>query len=165
VTDRPARIPEDERELIRDIYPGLRRFAAVVAPVETEPEDLVQEALYRALRSGPLGRLEHPAAYLRRAITNLASNERRSLSRRRAAVIRLNPADREREQYPSDVEDLLRLPPRSRAAVYLRTVEARDYEEIAYHLGCRVSTARSITSRGLRRLRSLLSEEVHDATA
>jgi DNA-directed RNA polymerase specialized sigma24 family protein len=146
-------------------HPGLRRFAAIVAPVEIEPEDLVQEALYRLLRSGPLARIDHPTAYLRRAITNLASNERRALGRRRAAVIRLNFGDRAPEIYPSDLQDLMTISPRSRAAVYLRTVEGRDYDEIADLLGCRVSTARSITSRGLRRLRTFLSEEVHDATA
>jgi len=136
-----------------------------VAPTETEPEDLVQEALYRTLRSGPLARLEHPTAYLRRAITNLASNERRSLGRRRAAVLRMDRSNQTADAYPSDIQDLLQLPPRVRAAIYLRSIEGRDYEEIADLLGCRVSTARAITSRGLRKLRTFLSEEVHDATA
>jgi DNA-directed RNA polymerase specialized sigma24 family protein len=136
-----------------------------VAPAELEPEDLVQEALYRTLRSGPLSRLDHPVAYLRRSITNLARNERRWLSRRRAAVIRLHTVDRSFESYPSELADLMRIRPRERAAVFLRTVEGRGYDEIADVLGCREATARSLASRGLRRLRALLSEEVRDATA
>ncbi len=38
----------DDRELIHDLYPSLRRLAAVVGPADVEPDDLVQEALLRS---------------------------------------------------------------------------------------------------------------------
>jgi DNA-directed RNA polymerase specialized sigma24 family protein len=38
-------IRDKDRVLIDDLYPSLRRFAAVVGPAEVEPDALVQEAL------------------------------------------------------------------------------------------------------------------------
>ena len=159
------RIGEADRELIRDLYPSLCRFAAIVAPPETEPEDLVQEALYRTLRRGPLAGLEYPTAYLRRTILNLASNERRRAARLRRAVSRMNPQAGGDDSYPSDVEDLLRLPPQARAVIFMREIEGRSFAEIAEAVGCREATARATAARARRRLQELLSEEVRDATA
>ena len=159
------RVDEGDREVIRDLYPSLCRFAAIVAPPETEPEDLVQESLYRALRRGRLVDLEHPAAYLRRAILNLVSNQARSAGRLRRALSRMVPEDGCADSYPSDVQDLLRLPPQARAVVFMREVEGRSYAEIASAVGCREATARATAARSLRRLRELLSEEAQDATA
>ena len=159
------RVGEGDRDVIRDLYPSLCRFAAIVAPPEIEPEDLVQESLYRALRRGSLVELEHPTAYLRRAILNLASNQRRTAGRLRRALTRMNPEAGSNDCYPSDVQDLLTLPPQARAVVFMREVEGRSYAEIATAIGCREATARATAARGRRRLRELLSEEVHHATA
>lgn len=46
---------------------------------DVEPDDLVQEALARVLRKGPISDLDNPLAFLRKTILNLASNQRRSL--------------------------------------------------------------------------------------
>lgn len=46
-----------QASLIAGLYPALRSFASVVAPSEEDPNDLVQEALVRTLRGGPLSRL------------------------------------------------------------------------------------------------------------
>ena len=40
------------------VYGDLRRFAAVVGWPDHDPDDLVQEAVFRALRRGPLTALE-----------------------------------------------------------------------------------------------------------
>lgn len=159
------RVGEGDRELIRDLYSSLCRFAAIVAPPETEPEDLVQEALYRALRRGRLADLEHPTAYLRRAILNLVHNQARSAGRLRRALTRLGPSEGCDDSYPSDIQDLLNLPPQARAVVFMREVEGRTYAEIAAAVGCREATARATATRALRRLRGLLSQEAEDATA
>lgn len=108
----------DDGELFRSIYPALHRLACVVCPPERDAEDLVQEALVRTLRRGPLVELDAPLAYLRRAVVNLAANERRSLGRLRRAAPRLALADEgEPPAYPSDVSLLLSLAPLDRAAV------------------------------------------------
>ncbi len=69
----PETLLDAEAELFKKLYPPLRRFAAVVTPVEVEPDDLLQEAVTRALRRGSLTELDNPGAYLRRAMVNLAS--------------------------------------------------------------------------------------------
>jgi RNA polymerase sigma factor (sigma-70 family) len=158
-------VGEADRDLIREIYTSLGRFAAVVAPSDAEPDDLVQESLYRVLRRGAISNLEHPTAYLRRAILNLVSDHQRSAGRLRSALARVNPDPASRDEYPSDIEVLMRLAPQARAVVFMREIEGRSYAEIAEVVGCREATARASAARARRALRALLSEEVRDATA
>ena len=108
---------DEEAELFRALYPGLRRFAAVAGPVEIDPDDLVQEAVTRALTRGSLTDLENPGAYLRRTIINLASNGRRGFARWRAAATRHGSAEPSEDAYPSDLGPLLDLAPQDRAPV------------------------------------------------
>jgi RNA polymerase sigma factor (sigma-70 family) len=153
--------PRDER-LFAQLYAPLRRFAAVVKPPEVDADDLVQEALLRTLAIRPLCEYEDPASYLRRTIVNLASNERRWLGRRRRALARLGSASYEHAAYPSDLQELLRLKPLDRAALYLVVVEGRSYNEVADMLGNSEIAVRARVSRALRRLRVELEEEVRD---
>jgi RNA polymerase sigma-70 factor (ECF subfamily) len=155
-----------ERDLIGDLYPSLHRFAAVVASADLDPDDLVQEALLRALRRGPLTDLAYPAAYLRKCMVNLAKDGRRGLGRRRRALEVLAATSGAYVQhYPSDVAELLELPAKTRAILYLKELEGRSFAEIADLLGSSETSVRSAASRGRRRLRRLVSEEVRDATA
>lgn len=141
-------------------YPGLRRFAAVTGPAEVDPDDLVQEALTRTMRTRHLGELDDPGAYVRRTIVNLAANERRRLGRRRRALRRVEAATAtEPTAYPSDIDDLLQLEPTTRAVLYLAEVEGRPFAEIGELLGLSETAARSQASRGRRRLRHLLDQE------
>jgi DNA-directed RNA polymerase specialized sigma24 family protein len=158
-------IGDDERVLIRDLYPSLRRFAAVVGPAEVDPDDLVQDALVRVLGSGSLARLDNPAAYLRRTMVNLASNHRRRLGRKHRALNRVVVPDSYQPSYPSDVAELLRLSPRSRAVLYLTSVEGRSFAEVAEVLDCSEASARAAASRGRRKLRTVLSEEARNESA
>ncbi|ODA72753.1 RNA polymerase sigma-E factor [Streptomyces sp. AVP053U2] len=52
------------------------------------------------------------------------------------------------------------LPPRQRAAVVLRYCEDLPEAQVARALGCPVGTARSHASRGVARLRQILSDAV-----
>ena len=144
-----------------EIYVPLRRFAAVVAPPEVEPDDLLQEALLRVLRRGSLSQLDAPLAYLRRTVLNLAANERRWLARRRRALAAtaLSAIESEPLSYPSDLADLLSLPAPTRAAVYLADIEGYSHAEVARILGCTEATARKRTSRARKRLRTVLAGE------
>ncbi|MGH9015725.1 MAG: RNA polymerase sigma factor [Acidimicrobiia bacterium] len=152
-----------DEELFAELYPSLRRLAAVVRPLEEDPDDLVQEALARALAIRPLSAFDDPCAYLRTAIVRLASNHRRRLGRHRRALSRAGlPADASQANYPSDLDDLRRLGVRDRAVLYLSLVEGYSYREIAGVLGCGEQAARARASRALRRLRSDLREEIRD---
>lgn len=148
-------------EIFQRIYPSLRRFAAFVGPVESEPDDLVQEALVRVLRRCRLTDLDSPEAYLRRTVVNLASNHRRRLGSKRRALERLSSSANADTlvSYPSDLSDLLLLPPGSRAALFL-SVEGFGYEEIGQLLECSEGTARRRVSRAKAQLRRKLALEV-----
>lgn len=64
--------PIEESQIFADCYPALRRFTAVVGPVECDPDDLLQEAVARVLRHHRLDELGQPTAYLGRTVLNLA---------------------------------------------------------------------------------------------
>ena len=126
--------PSDDR-VFAELYPGLRRFAAVVASAGTDPDDLVQDALVRVLRRGGLGRVDHPAAYLRRAVLRLAMDDRRSFGRRLQAFRRMGPAPVSSSAYPSELGDLEQLEPLDRAILYLGDVEGIPQAHVADQLG------------------------------
>lgn len=149
-----AGVDPDDQQLIRDLYPALRRIAAVAGPVDVDPDDLVQEALMRTLRRHRLADLDHPLAYLRTAIVNLASNQRRSAARRRRAYARHGADDVFDQSYPSDVFELLALPPRQRALLYLVEVDGLPYDEAAAQLGMTTIGARKAASRAREKLRT-----------
>lgn len=145
-----------DQEIFGQLYPGLRRFAAVVGAVEVDPDDLVQDAVAHALVGGSLSRFDSPGAYLRQAIVNAASNDRRRAGRRRRALTRLGGGLTEAQPsvYPSDITQLARFSPTIRALIYLRVIDGLAYDEIASILGVSSSSARMTLSRALRSIRS-----------
>ena len=149
-------IDERERELITSLYPALRKIAAVAGSVDVEPDDLVQEALVRTLRKGALADLDNPLAFLRKTIVNLASNQRRSLGRRRKAFGRLGFEEAWMPSYPAHIEAILDLPPRQRAILYLVEVEDVPYAEAAEQLGMTTEAARTMANRARKRARTAL---------
>lgn len=161
MTQAVQRTDPEEWQIVDDLYPALRRFAAVTAPADLEPDDLLQEALVKTLRRNSLSDLDHPGAYLRRAMINVATShhrrrgaERRALRRAAASHdIQTEPA------YPSDLAELSGLPPLQRAALYLAEVEGFRYQEIGQMLGCSEVAARKNASRGRKRLRLALASE------
>lgn len=156
--DEPDAEPDDEM-VFAAVYPGLRRFAAAVGPLEVDPDDLVQEALVRALTAGPLSELRDPGAYMRTIVIRLASNHRRALGRRRAAFRLLDLRGRQADAYPSDLDDLGALGAEERTVVYLSVIEGASAEEIAVVLGWSAGRVRMSKSRALRRLRVELERD------
>ena len=163
---QPDRLDEDERRLVEELYPSLRRFASAVRPPGEDGNDLVQEALLRVIRGrGSLTGLDHPAAYLRKTILHLAQDLQRSERRRRRAWVRLGAERAEVPAYSWELEELRLVSPKSRAVLYLRIIEGQPYEDIARMLGCTQTSARVAATRGKQQLKSALSKEVSDATA
>lgn len=147
----------DDASLFASLYPGLRRFAAVTGSVDVEPDDLVQEAVARTLRSHRLIDLDDASAYLRRAIVNLAANRRRSVARLRVALTRLDRVEEAQvAEYGSDLAELLQLEPDARALLFMVEVEGHSYAEAAAVLEITEETARARASRARRRLRAHL---------
>jgi len=162
----PDRLEEDERLLVEELYPSLRRFASVVRAPGEDGNDLVQEAFLRVIRNrGSLTNLEHPAAYLRQTILHLAQDHQRSEQRRRRAWVIVGGDQAEVPIYSWELEELRLVSPKSRAVLYLRVIEGWPYEDIARMLGCSPVSARVAATRGRRQLESVLSKEVSDATA
>lgn len=146
--------------LFRSLYVSLRRFAAVTAPPEVEPEDLLQDALVATLRRHRLCDLDCPGAYLRRVMINQASNHRRrSFSRLRAERLVTASSDRPPHGYPSDLSELMWLTPRQRAVLFLSEVEGYSFDEIGEMVGCSAPAARMSATRARRRLRAALGSE------
>ena len=108
----------------------------------------------RVLRKGTISDLDNPLAYLQRSIVNLASNQRRSLGRRRKAVARLPVEESWLPSYPADIEAILDLPPKQRAILYLVEVEGVPYAEAADQLGMTTMAARAMANRARNRLGS-----------
>lgn len=143
------------------IYPSLRRFAAVVAPPEIAPDDLVQDALVGLLRRGPISELDDPGAYLRRSMLNLASNHRRGLSRARRAMER-SGADASLgalDHYPSDLDHLRALRPEGRAVLFMQHVEGMSSQAIAAALGLSDVAVRQIAVRARRAMRDHIDDQ------
>ena len=148
-----------EQTLAR-LYPSLRRFAAVVAPQEIAPDDLVHDALVALLRSGS-GQVDDPGAYLRRTMLNLASNHRRRFGRARQAAGRLGVGTSSAavDSYPSDLGHLAALHPEARAVLYLHHVEGLPLQLVADELGLSYVGTRQIAARARRALRRHIEHE------
>lgn len=154
---------DEETRIFERLYHPLRRFAAVVGPIEVDPDDLLQEAVARVLQRKRLTELDEPGAYLRRTIVNLASNHRRRFATGRRALVRFAASSQSAgDVYPSDLGDLQRLAPRERAVLYLSEVEGYRYGEIAELLGCTEVAARKRALRARQRLAAaLIGEGAH----
>lgn len=142
---------------------GLFRLAYVLTGNRADAEDVVQDALSRALpRWERIRTVEDPDAYVRRILVNAHTSWWRRFRRRESPVaeVRLGAApDPEVEEQDRVWRACLRLPVDQRVAVVLRYYEQCDYEEIAALTGVREGTVRSRVSRGLAVLRDDLEDD------
>jgi RNA polymerase sigma-70 factor (ECF subfamily) len=119
-------------------------------------EDVVQDALLRALRAYPrLRHAEHLRAWLYRVTTNAAIDAHRA--RRREIPTEIDPAHPALATDPEELdgfEDLIaELPGPARTALRLRFVEDLEYDAIAGRLECSPEAARQRVSTAVRTLR------------
>ena len=144
---------------------ALTRTAYLIVWDLPEAEDLVQETLLRvAGRWHRVRRMEHPVAYARRILVNLALSGAARRSRRRRELSGEAPLDRGYEPEPSgaiDTQDelmraLAALPPRQRTALVLRYFLDLPEAEVAAAMKCSLGTVKSTASRGLARLEQTL---------
>jgi RNA polymerase sigma-70 factor (sigma-E family) len=147
----------DFDRFVADTANGLLRTAYLIVGDLHEAEDLVQETLFRVARRWPrVSRMEHPAAYARRILVNLALRGSPKRSRRRTELGEAGGAE---AAAPAalDTHDelhaaLAALPPRQRAVLVLRYFLDLPEAEVAAALDCSLGTVKSTASRGLARL-------------
>jgi len=148
----------EDLDALRAQYEPLRRFAAVIGRWDVEPDDLVQEAFAKVLVRQP-AQIRDLGAYLRRTVVNLATDERRRFGRAASAAPKIATDGAAVDAYPSDLADLLALPPRVRALLYLVEVEGQPIALAATAVGMSNGNARVALLRARRRLRAELSKE------
>jgi RNA polymerase sigma-70 factor (sigma-E family) len=141
--------------------PALLRYATALSGDRAEADDVVQEALTRALvRWGRIGRLDEPYAYVRTMVTNEFLSRKR---RHRFWLVPLDRHDRAEPPPPPPGDDLwsrlATLPRQQRVVLVLRFYEGLTDDEIAEVLGCRSGTVRGYASRALATLRVELASE------
>lgn len=165
-------------ELIAPVRERMMRIIWRIVRDPDEAEDTMQEALTLIWKK--LDRFSghpNPQALVIRICVNAAVDALRRQRRHRrfvdARVLDRLPAPKssdgwERKETEIKVREAIgRLPRKQAAAILLRVLEERPYEEIARTLGCKENTARTHVLRGriklsrwLSHLRPSLSEEV-----
>lgn len=149
--------------------PALLRLAYVITGNATDAEDVVQDALSRALpRWERISQVEDVDAYVKRMVVNAHTSWWRKF-RRRESPTPVVVDSGETVAGPGDGpghDDRQRLwaacralPEAQRTAVVLRYYEQLEYDEIAALTGVAEGTVRSRVSRGLAGLRAGLGVE------
>jgi RNA polymerase sigma-70 factor (sigma-E family) len=175
---RAQRARADFERFVTDSSDALLRTAYLIAWDPVEAEDLVQECLLVVARRWPRVRgMDHPHAYARRVLINLALDGATRRTRRRdelaangsGAVADLADESSARRLHAVGVraeliQALGTLPPRQRAVLVLRYFEDLSEAHVAELLGCSVGTVKSTASRGLTRLHAALSPDLSLST-
>ncbi len=154
---------QSDEAIVSGLYGELRRFAAVVAPWDFDPDDVLHGVLVNVLDKRPLGLVEDPGAYLRRSIVNYVKSELRRLRTRRLTIdlLKRSADPVGTVAYPSDLSDLMGLRPAERAVLYLHDVEGMSFDEVAEVVGITAGNARVTASRARQKLKDVFSEEDH----
>jgi DNA-directed RNA polymerase specialized sigma24 family protein len=148
-SSRVRSIDSAAARVLADLYPGLRRFAAICTPLHVDPDDVVQDAIAGMLAAGSIERLDDPGAYLRTSIRRLAQRHYGSAPSLDAEEVAV-------DAYPSDLSVLEGIPMADRIAVYLVDIEGLSTGEAAVVAGCSRAALRSRVIRARRQLRRLL---------
>lgn len=167
--DRTAH-PPDFDAWVASRGPALLRLALVLTGNTADAEDVVQDALSRALpRWDRIARVEDVDAYVKRMVVNAHTTWWRKFRRRESPAADVHTG--ETTPGPADGPGLgaderrrlweacRALPEAQRTAVVLRFYEQLDYDEIASLTGVREGTVRSRVSRGIAVLRAQLGTD------
>ena len=145
---------------------ALLRLAFLLTGDAHLAEDLVQTALVKVMgRWDQLTAHGDPHAYVRKVLLHTALGWRRRHWQAERPSDPLPDVDGTPD-HAAGVDSrerlrraLVQLPARQRAAVVLRHYEDLSEQDAARELGCSVGTVKSLTARGLDRLRSLVTDD------
>jgi len=140
--------------------PALLRLGYVLTGNRADAEDVVQDALSRALpRWGRISTLEDPDAYVRRMVINAHTSWWRKFRRRESPVAEVLGGTTRSGARDVELWQACRaLPEPMRTAVVLRFYEDMEYADIAALTGVREGSVRARVSRGLAVLRAEVGE-------
>jgi RNA polymerase sigma-70 factor, ECF subfamily len=157
----------DVREVMLTAVPGLRAFAISLCGNVDRADDLVQEALLRAL--GNIGSFEpgtNMSAWLFTILRNLFRSEYRKRRRevedvdgRCSEQLTSLPEQTSRLEIDEFRQALKLLPPEQRESLILVGASGFSYDETALICGCAVGTIKSRVNRARIRLAEILSIE------
>ena len=169
--------PPDSQVLSRidldQLRPRLHRYCARMVGSVLDGEDIVQEALLRALESGvPEPPIENPEGWLFRIAHNLALDFLRRRARRADTQseddvdLVVHPVDEHarREAAAASLPTFMRMPASQRSVVILFDVLEYSAEEVGEIVGTTVPAVKSILQRGRSRLRELGSHPAATVT-
>ena len=159
----PADASAEFHEFFERHYAELARFAHLPTGEEHAADDLAADALVTLWqRWDRLRAAEHPRAYARGVVANMARERLRSTVRERRRITLFWSRVPERTDGPDvaavlDVRTALtRLPFRRRACVLLRHAFDLSEKDTAMALGISVGTVKSQTSKGMAELERML---------
>ncbi|MGD1218215.1 MULTISPECIES: SigE family RNA polymerase sigma factor [Streptomyces] len=147
-------------------YAELSRLAALLTGEPDVADDLAADALLALWhRWDRVRAADHPVAYARGVVANLARSRIRSAVRERRRITLFWSSREDRAENPDvpgaiDVQEALRrLPFRKRACVVLRHAFDLSEKDTALALGVSVGTVKSQTSKGVAELKRLLGTD------
>ena len=143
------------------------RLAYLLCGNRERAEDAVAEAFVRVYRQMGRSDIQHPRAYVRRAVVNEVNSRFRRLALERREASKRTGDDRGArgaDEALADTDEMFaalrQLSDRQRTVVVLRFYEDLSEKAIAEAMGISIGTVKSTLSRGMDKLRSLLAEEV-----
>jgi RNA polymerase sigma-70 factor (sigma-E family) len=146
-------VHDDFNQLYQYEYVGMVRLARGLVDTTERAEEIVQDAFAKLLDRW--NRVDEPGAYLRTAVVNGARSELRKREvRRRVGLQRRPDPDPLERDYLIDALD--KLPPKRKTALVLRYYADMTEKEIASTMGVRPGTVKSMLSRGLAELRTVI---------
>ena len=152
-------------DLFRRHAGAMLRHATRLCGDRAQAEDAVGEAFARMYARFPHATIHSPRAYLRRAVVNEVHDAHRHHFRARGLLARPTP-DLIQEGHAELLAErgrvtrlLADLPRRQRVVLMLRFHADLSEARVAEVMGCPLGTVKSLTSRGLGRLRAALEYE------
>lgn len=149
-------------EFVRASYSRLLRLAYLLCADRGHAEDVVQTTLAKMALAWPrLLRSTGADHYAQRVLVNTVTTRRRRLWRGETPTADVDAVGDGDPYHQLDQRDALRralaaLPARQRTAVVLRHYADLSEYQAAELMGCSVGTVKSLTSRGLHKLRECL---------
>jgi RNA polymerase sigma-70 factor (ECF subfamily) len=154
-------------QLVGELRPKLHRYCTRMTGSAVDGEDIVQDALIKALAALPnVGVIDNPEGWLFRIAHNTALDFLRRHARgpimQNNEVLDMIAApdspDQEQEVATISLRTFMRLPALQRSAVILKDVLGHSLEEVASTTGASEAATKSALQRGRVRLREFASE-------